>query len=34
MRVKTFVGTHKEALDKQVNDWLAASNVSKSARPM
>jgi hypothetical protein len=27
MRVKTFVGTHKEALDKQVNDWLAASNV-------
>jgi hypothetical protein len=27
MRVKTFVGTHREAVDKQVNDWLAATKV-------
>jgi hypothetical protein len=30
MKVKTFTGTHREAVDKQVNDWLAASNVDRS----
>jgi hypothetical protein len=28
MNVKTFTGTHRAAVDKQVNDWLAASNVT------
>jgi hypothetical protein len=28
MKVKTFTGTHRGAVDKQVNDWLAASNVN------
>jgi hypothetical protein len=28
MKVKTFTGTHRIAVDKQVNDWLAGSNVS------
>ena len=23
MKVKTFTGTHRVAVDKQVNDWLA-----------
>jgi hypothetical protein len=23
MKVKTFTGTHRAAVDKQVNDWLA-----------
>ena len=27
MRVKTFTGRHREAVDKQINDWLAQSNV-------
>ena len=27
MNVKTFTGTHRAAVDKQVNDWLAQSNV-------
>jgi len=27
MRVKTFTGTHRVAVDKQVNDWLAESKV-------
>jgi hypothetical protein len=27
MKVKTFTGTHREAVDKHINDWLAASNV-------
>jgi hypothetical protein len=32
MKVKTFTGTHRAAVDKQVNDWLAQTNVP-SARP-
>jgi hypothetical protein len=28
MKVKTFTGTHRAAVDKQVNDWLAESNVT------
>jgi hypothetical protein len=28
MRVKTFTGTHRLAVDTQVNDWLAKSNVT------
>jgi hypothetical protein len=32
MKVKTFTGTHRVAVDKQVNDWLAQTNVP-SARP-
>jgi tartrate dehydratase alpha subunit/fumarate hydratase class I-like protein len=28
MKVKTFTGTHRTAVDKQVNDWLAESNVT------
>jgi hypothetical protein len=27
MKVKTFTGTHREALDSHINDWLAQSNV-------
>jgi predicted RNase H-like nuclease (RuvC/YqgF family) len=27
MKVKTFTGTHRATVDKQVNDWLAKSNV-------
>jgi hypothetical protein len=27
MKVKSFAGTHRAAVDKQVNDWLTASNV-------
>jgi hypothetical protein len=27
MKVKTFTGTHREAVDKLVNDWLAVSKV-------
>jgi hypothetical protein len=27
MKVKTFTGTHRAAVDQQVNDWLARSNV-------
>jgi hypothetical protein len=27
MKVKTFTGTHREAVDEQVNDWLCHSNV-------
>jgi hypothetical protein len=26
MRVKTFTGTHRAAVDQQVNDWLAQTN--------
>jgi hypothetical protein len=26
MKVKTFTGTHRATVDKQVNDWLAKSN--------
>jgi hypothetical protein len=28
MKVKTFTGTHRVAVDKQVNDWLATSNLT------
>jgi len=28
MNVKTFTGTHRAAVDKQVNDWLTESNVT------
>jgi hypothetical protein len=28
MKVKTFTGTHRFAVDAQVNDWLAKSNVT------
>jgi hypothetical protein len=28
MKVKTFTGTHRATVDKQVNDWLAKSNVT------
>jgi hypothetical protein len=28
MKVKTFTGTHRLAVDRQVNDWLAKSNVT------
>jgi hypothetical protein len=28
MRVKTFTGTHRFAVDKQVNDWLSKSNIT------
>jgi hypothetical protein len=28
MKVKTFTGTHRFAVDQQVNDWLARSNVT------
>ena len=28
MKVKTFTGTHRFAVDSQVNDWLAKSNVT------
>jgi hypothetical protein len=28
MKVKTFTGTHRFAVDRQVNDWLAKSNVA------
>jgi hypothetical protein len=28
MKVKTFTGTHRTAVEKQVNDWLAESNVT------
>jgi hypothetical protein len=27
MKVKTFIGTHRSAVDEQVNDWLARSKV-------
>ena len=27
MKVKTFTGTHRSAVDQQVNDWLAQSRV-------
>jgi hypothetical protein len=27
MKVKTFTGTRRATVDKQVNDWLAKSNV-------
>jgi hypothetical protein len=27
MRVKTFTGTHREAVDQQVNGWLAKNDV-------
>jgi hypothetical protein len=27
MKVKTFTGTHRAAVDQQVNDWLARSKV-------
>ena len=29
MKVKTFTGTHRFAVDNQVNDWLAKSNVTR-----
>jgi hypothetical protein len=28
MKVKTFTGTHRFVVDRQVNDWLAKSNVT------
>jgi hypothetical protein len=28
MKVKTFTGTHRFAVDRQVNDWLAKFNVT------
>jgi hypothetical protein len=28
MKVKTFTGTHRLAVDRQVNDWLEKSNVT------
>jgi hypothetical protein len=28
MKVKTFTGTHRFAVDRQVNDWLAKSNAA------
>jgi hypothetical protein len=28
MKVKTFTGRHRATVDKQVNDWLAKSNVT------
>jgi hypothetical protein len=28
MKVKTFTGTHRFALNRQVNDWLAKSNIT------
>jgi hypothetical protein len=28
MKVKTFTGTRRATVDKQVNDWLAKSNVA------
>ena len=28
MKVKTFTGTHRFAVDSQVNNWLAKSNVT------
>jgi hypothetical protein len=28
MRVKTFTGTHRFAVDKQVNNWLAKTRVT------
>jgi hypothetical protein len=28
MKVKTFTGTHRFGVDRQVNDWLAKSNVT------
>jgi hypothetical protein len=28
MKVKTFTGTNRATVDKQVNDWLAKSNVT------
>ena len=27
MKVRTFTGTDREAVDKQINDWLAQANV-------
>ena len=27
MKVKIFTGTHRAAVDQQVNDWIARSNV-------
>ena len=33
MKVKTFTGTHRFAVDRQVNDWLAKSNVTVRKRP-
>ena len=30
MKVKTFTGTHRFAVDRQVNDWLTKSNVTIS----
>jgi hypothetical protein len=27
MRTKTFTGMHRAAVDKQVDDWLAETNV-------
>jgi hypothetical protein len=28
MKVKTFTGTHRSAVDQQVNNWLTKSNVT------
>ena len=28
MRIKTFTGTDREAVDKQINDWVAESKVT------
>ena len=28
MKVKTFSGTHRATVDRQVNNWLAKSNVT------
>jgi hypothetical protein len=28
MKVKTFTGTHRATVDRQVNNWLAKSNVT------
>jgi hypothetical protein len=28
VKVKTFTGTHRATVDKQVNDWLAETNVT------
>ena len=28
MKVKTFTGTHRFAVDSQINNWLAKSNVT------
>ncbi len=27
MKVRTFTGTDRETVDKQINDWLAQANV-------